>query len=401
MIYFIAEGLSWLDGASRSAEDFLRHLLELHRDVIVVSRTRYGPAESSEEMPTGRVRWLAPPSSAPALPGVAVSARNWLGWGAALLRYGEGRLQASIMPWRFPPTLAIHNAFPVPNSYGTGLLGMSQRRLIVVHSSPTTVAQFLRKRTYTTSWVAEQLATANALVFVSPQIRESWGRIADIARIPQWVLPNTCREDDAAAVLKMSRSELRASLGLPKESLIVICVGYVHRGKGQDVLVDALPEMLATGKKLLLVFVGNDTAAWAAELKDKISQRGLSDYTCFKGLRKDAYALIRAADLMIHPSRAEGQGLVLLEAMLLGTPVLATDVDGIPSTITHAESGWLVRPDDPHALAVAFRTLVENEDVCRRLAEQAQQVYWREFSRREYRTRFQAMFQTLFADIGR
>src|SRR5688500_16216411 len=98
-----------------------------------------------------------------------------------------------------------------------------------------------------------------------------------------------------------------------------------------------------------------------------------------------------AADLLIHPSRTEGQGIVLLEAMILRTPILASNVGGIPSVITHRETGWLVPPDDPDALLDAFRALAGNADLRSGLAERAEREYWARFHRAAHRERVRAI----------
>ncbi len=398
MIYLLANTLDGQDGPSRSGVDVLRQLLELGHDVTVVSRNRCALPRWLERKPGSRVRWVTSPAPLPAVTSLGVSPRRWLSWCRALARMLWHRLVAGVITRLYPPTLAIHNAFPVPGTYTARVLRRARRRMIIARSSPEQVAHFLRRsRALTTAGVAADLARAHALAFVSPQIQEAWGRLADLTRIPQWVLPNTCREDDAAAVFKVSRSDLRAGLGLPQQRLVAVCVGFVGPVKGQDTLVEALPQMLRIAPDLLVVLVGDDTTPWAAALKERAHRLGLSDHVRFTGQQKNPYAFIRAADLMIHPARAEGQGIVILEAMLLGTPILASNAGGIPSCIIHGESGWLVPPDDPGALLHGFRALAVDPQLRRRLAERAEQVYWERFSRRQYGRRFEAMLRSILS----
>ena len=198
-------------------------------------------------------------------------------------------------------------------------------------------------------------------------------------------------------VLAAGRDALRSSLGLPREAFIVVCVGYVDDGKGQDTLVEALPEMVRAAPGLLVVFVGNDRLDWAASLKERIADAGLALHVRFVGVQADPYAWIHAADMLVHPSRTEGQGIVLLEAMLLRTPVLATNVGGIPSAVSHGVTGWLVPVDDPGALAEGFRALAVDGDLRRRLAERAEQVYWSRFNRADHHARFCAIVENMLA----
>jgi glycosyltransferase involved in cell wall biosynthesis len=98
-------------------------------------------------------------------------------------------------------------------------------------------------------------------------------------------------------------------------------VGKVDPAKGQDILVAALPRMVESTPNLHVVFVGRVTR-FAEGLPNQVAVLGLGDHVTFVGDRDDPYSFIRASDLLIHPSRAEGQGLILLEAMILRTPVL-------------------------------------------------------------------------------
>ena len=185
---------------------------------------------------------------------------------------------------------------------------------------------------------------------------------------------------------------MRTSLGLPKDALIVSCIAKVDVSKGQDVLVKALPDMVEAVPELQVVFVGPMTP-YGAHLPGEINSMGLVRHVSFVGSRDDAYSFIRASDMLIHPSCAEGQGLVILEAMILKTPIIATDVGGIPFAIDHTSSGWLVPPDDPSALALAFMTLARDPELRQRLALVAEERYWKDFSRAKHRERVQSVIE--------
>lgn len=396
MIYFISAELDGYHGGSRSAVDVLENLLGLATDLTVVSRGRCSiPDEQLEGAVATRLRWLTPPPTRAGVRARAKPLRYWFGWTKALPKQLVAQLSMNAHLSRRPPVLAIQNGFPDPNSHAIRVFERARRRVMIVRSSPEAVTFFQRhKKELTVDWVATQLAHAHVLIFVSPQIRDSWSEIADISHVDQHVLPNTCREDDAAAVLSMSREALRASLDLPPNAFIAVCVAKVDPGKGQDTLVEALPGMVQAVPNLILLLVGKDSSPWAAKLKGTIHDLGLDEHVCFTGARTNPYAFISAADLMIHPSRAEGHSRVVLEAMLLRTPVLASQVAGVPS-ITHGETGWLVPADDHVALLNAFVTLAGDQQCRRQLAANAEREYWRSFSRQEYRKRFQAIFQGL------
>jgi len=80
----------------------------------------------------------------------------------------------------------------------------------------------------------------------------------------------------------------------------------------------------------------------------------------FTGWRNDVPALLDAADIYVHPSLWEGFGLVLLEAMTAGKPVIASHASAIPEIVTDNETGWLVPPRNSEALADAIARLLKN-----------------------------------------
>jgi glycosyltransferase involved in cell wall biosynthesis len=91
------------------------------------------------------------------------------------------------------------------------------------------------------------------------------------------------------------------------------------------------------------------------------------------GSRNDIGAVMQSLDLLIVNSTAEPFGLVIVEAMACGTPVLAVSVDGIPEIIAHDQNGWLVPPRDEPALAAAIVHLSREAGLRRRLARQGRQ----------------------------
>lgn len=153
-----------------------------------------------------------------------------------------------------------------------------------------------------------------------------------------------------------ARAAARAALGLPAAAPIVAGVGRLVPVKGFDVLVEALPALGAAvpGALVLLVGAGPDRAA----LEARARALGAGDRLRVTGARDDVVPWIAAADVLAAPSRNEGMGRVLIEAMALGVPVVGTRVGGIPAVLAGGECGALVPPDDPRGLAAALADLL-------------------------------------------
>jgi len=153
----------------------------------------------------------------------------------------------------------------------------------------------------------------------------------------------------------------REKLRLDPVERIVLFVGNITLGKGVDVLLEAFLAALDNGAADRLVFVGAGPAE--RELRSRI-ELTIADYAhadatsrvTFTGKLSapDVARWMAAADVFVLPSRAEGLGLVMLEAMACGTPCIGTTVGGIPEALDAPSCGRLVPPDDAGALADAM-----------------------------------------------
>ncbi len=163
-----------------------------------------------------------------------------------------------------------------------------------------------------------------------------------------------------------ARAAARATLGLGQDEEVVGCVANFAPKKGHDVLVDAFAALRARRPSLRLVLVGFGPSE--QEVRAHVRRRGVADATLFTGDRDDVADLLPAFDVFALASRHEGFGLVVLEAMAAGVPVVATTVDGLPEAVGSDAAGRLVAPGDADALAEAI------EEVLADPAAAAQQV---------------------------
>jgi glycosyltransferase involved in cell wall biosynthesis len=163
-----------------------------------------------------------------------------------------------------------------------------------------------------------------------------------------------------------ARARIRKEFDCEDKHLLVI-VARLHPEKGHHYLFQALPEIRRRCTKpvrLLVAGVGTFDAAY----REEVTAAGCADLVRFLGFRKDSPDLIAAADLLILPSLAEAFGLVLTEALYLGTPVVATRVGGIPEIVRDGVDGVLVPSADSPALADAIIRLLEDSAERGRLA---------------------------------
>jgi glycosyltransferase involved in cell wall biosynthesis len=164
-----------------------------------------------------------------------------------------------------------------------------------------------------------------------------------------------------------SRPQARRALGWPIDEVIFVTVGRLAEVKRVDFQLHALAQL--ENERLVVVGDGPDRAA----LEQLTEDLGLVERVTFTGALPHSQALlaIRAADVMLLTSQTEGLSHVLLEAMTLGTPAIATDVGGNPEVITDGEDGLLVPFGDGEALVSAMRRLADDPSQRSQLAQAA------------------------------
>ena len=163
--------------------------------------------------------------------------------------------------------------------------------------------------------------------------------------------------DRARLAAAGARAQTRSELGLEPGQTVVGLVGRVCHQKGVDVFVEAALALVARYPEARFLVVGDlEDRALHARLSEEISTAGQHHVIRFTGYREDMGAVFAALDVVAAPSRWEGFGLVLAEAMAAGVPVVASRVGCIPSVVGNAAR--LVPSEDPAALAAEIGALL-------------------------------------------
>lgn len=143
----------------------------------------------------------------------------------------------------------------------------------------------------------------------------------------------------------------------------VVVVGRLSPGKGQDVMLRALAHLVNADRDLELRLVGSVFPGyeWFEEsLRSLAAQLGVAARVEFAGFSDDVASEFGKASVAVVPSRKEAFGTVALEALAVGTPIVASNVEGLAEIVSHGKSGLLVPVDDERALASAIAELLDN-----------------------------------------
>lgn len=180
--------------------------------------------------------------------------------------------------------------------------------------------------------------------------------------VPRWWLPDARvsivhNALDAESYGRASATQARTAPD-PSRRVVLLNVGRLSPEKGQDLLLEAVACLTADFPGLNLRFAG--IGSLEASLKSLATDLGLADRVAFLGYVEDMPEMYKNADIVVQSSLTEGLPNVVLEAALLGIPVLATDVGGTREVIEHGKSGWLIRPDSVDEIAAGLRHYLRN-----------------------------------------
>lgn len=175
---------------------------------------------------------------------------------------------------------------------------------------------------------------------------------------------------------EVQNAEIRQRLGLPEAGLLIGIVGQLAAWKGQDVFLRAAKEVHAAFPKAHFLVIGDviddRSLGYKNYLHQLVSELGLDGNVLFSGHRTDILEIMASLDILVHAStRPEPLGIVLLEGLAAGCCIVATRGGGVPEIIQDKESGLLVGPSDPNALADVLIHLLQDEALRHRLQHNA------------------------------
>lgn len=188
-------------------------------------------------------------------------------------------------------------------------------------------------------------------------------------------------------------AELRQELSLGAQDFVIGTMGRLVPVKGLETFLKAV--CIIRGRKKNAKFVIAGDGPLKDTLRALVRQYGLEQDVLFLGHRDDSYDVLAMMDVLVLPSLSEGIPMVLLEALALARPVVASRVGGIPEVIEDRVSGWLVGPGREGELAEACMALMDDYDLAERLGLAGRQRVRKQFSVRSMTERVADMYRSL------
>jgi glycosyltransferase involved in cell wall biosynthesis len=198
-----------------------------------------------------------------------------------------------------------------------------------------------------------------------------------------------------------SRSLVRAELHIEPDTCVFGIVGQITPRKGHLGLVRAFASVVGERPDSLLLVIGaplfNNDGEYLLQLEDEARRLDVSERVRFLGPRSDIGAIFQALDVLVLNSVHEPFSLVLLEAQASGTPVVATNVDGVPELIQDGVNGLLVPPQDDRCLAEALLIMAGRPSLRETLSRSGRTLVTERFSATTFRAKVNNLYSSLVA----
>jgi glycosyltransferase involved in cell wall biosynthesis len=351
-------------GAPRIGVLVTRTLVGLGHHVRVVARAR-GPL--LQEFAAETTTFVEPFDR--------VRRRLWATPGLSLLALVVDTALAAITIVRRRPDLVYVNSTAAA-VYLRPALWLRRRVLLHVHESKDLASVFFGRAR------CEEVLPRCILVACSPSVRIELAELAGVDTDEVILLPSVPDETEVR-----TRGSVPPDHGYVAEQLVVGCCGTVESRKGADLWLDAARLVLRAARGLPVRFV------WVGEVAQPELIQEAPGEVEFLGPSRNPYPHLRRFDVATLPSRDDPFPLVVLEAMALGTPVVAFSVGGVAEQI--GDAGLLVPPQDVEKFAAAVVSLLESAAERRRLGAEAARRVESRFSTSAFRSRLEGIVEAL------
>ena len=190
-----------------------------------------------------------------------------------------------------------------------------------------------------------------------------------------------------------SRDFLHREFSFAPDNYLVGIVAALEDHKGHTYLIQASKILKSQAPKIKIIVVGSGSLRW--ELDKQVQKLGVEDIVLFLGFREDVPRILASLDLFVLSSHLEGLGSSILDAMASRLPIVATQTGGIPEVVIHRETGLLVPPRNPSALAEAILKLYRDRDLAERLGKKGFEVVYQKFSAEAMAEKVMDLYQRL------
>lgn len=215
------------------------------------------------------------------------------------------------------------------------------------------------KRDFIHSWIYSKLSL---WISLSKSMKEDVLSYTNMPREKIKVLPlgTDLQQFDPS---HYNKSESRSFFGLPQNGYTIGVLGRLDKLKGQHILLQAIPEVVRQHPNVVFLIAGDETAGeygYKEYLLKLCRSLDIERYVKYIPFTDDVPRLMAALDVFVLPSFSETFGLVVVEAMAMERPIIATNAGGLPEMIVNGKTGLLVKPQDATTVALAIHRVLSD-----------------------------------------
>lgn len=233
------------------------------------------------------------------------------------------------------------------------------------------------------------------IIAVSKAVREYLCKQSLISFRKVNVIYNAVDIDRFDKVYELNKNLMRKRLGSYDSDLLIGCVSTIVPWKGQAILLKAFAKIVEIIPSAKLYIIGRSNHEFEEQLDNFIQDNGLLENVHFLGERRDIPEILKALDIFVFPSLTEGLGISLLEAMYMGIPPIASNIEGITEVIEHGKDGLLFNTGNSRILSDSILRLINDREKALKIGLNAREKIKENFSPSHYIDKLQLLYMQL------
>jgi glycosyltransferase involved in cell wall biosynthesis len=205
---------------------------------------------------------------------------------------------------------------------------------------------------------------------------------------------------DTSLYGKSESNIIRRQLGLSDDAVLVGSLGNIRPAKAYNILIEAVPQVLAEYPNVHFVIAGDPKKSLMAVLQQRVNELGIEKNIHFIGFQNDCAAMLAQMELFLLSSSSEGFSISTIEAMATGLPVIATKCGGPEEIITHQKNGWLIEKGCAEAIAEGVKYLLAHKQKRETLAKEGLRHVNSVFSSQNMMSSYNSVYESVARHTG-
>ena len=241
---------------------------------------------------------------------------------------------------------------------------------------------------------ADRINYFDHVVFVSSNVMKKWFFILPGLKKKSTYMPNTIQESSISSIVSRDKNYFKKKLHFSDKEFNIVIVGKLMDRKNQHLIVSNLDRFIKLNKKVKFHFIGKNTNSYGQKMKRLVSQSGNKKMVSFHGFKNNILEYIYAADCLLLTAIAEVSPRVIYESMALRTPVIASDIDGVPELIKDNKTGFLYENNCVNSLLLKMDQLFCSSRI-NHIVEDAHRYYYDNFSNKIHEQNYSKLLKLL------